>query len=307
MIKINVKYSEYCPVCGKSQFKILGKPRICEELLVFDDIHNINIVKCKDCGFYFAEPKLEMSIKVQKFLYDETYFKPMTFLGGVLRSIERRRRINKLVKISNSPIETFLDIGCGEGLILKEAISRGWTTYGQDVSNNLKIESKEGLSFEFHLGELEGAGYPDNFFDALYMDSVLEHVEYPFEMLKEMFRILKPGGVVHICVPNEDSMFNDFKHMIFKIQNRKISEKISPLRTPYHINGFNPRSIRIILKRCGFIIDDIIQLSEIIDFIRFKPNERAFWIYIFMIPVNLMGIMLKKGMYMDIFAHKFPK
>ena len=95
--------------------------------------------------------------------------------------------------------------------------------------------------------------------------------------------------------------------MIFKIQNSKISEKIDPLRAPYHINGFNPRNIRILLARCGFIIDDIVQLSEIIDFIRFKPNERAFWIFIFMIPINLMGIMLKKGMYKDIFTHKPPE
>ena len=297
--------SECCPLCGSNHFKVLGKPRVGEKLIAFEEVQQINIIRCQDCGFYFTDPKLDMSDDILSYLYDESYFTPMTSLWEKQRGLDRRRRLDKLEEISNSSIKRFLDIGCGEGLILRDAISRGWETYGQDISNNLQIDHKDG-SFEFHLGELEKGNFPDNHFSALYMDSVLEHVEYPFEMLKEMLRILKPGGVVHVGVPNEDSLFNVIKHIIFKIQGKGLSEKIEPLRPPYHINGFSPKSIRSVSTRAGFVIDDLNQLSGIHEPIKFRLNERAFWISLFMLTVNVAGIIFKKGIYIDVFAHK-PK
>jgi len=122
--------------------------------------------------------------------------------------------------------------------------------------------------------------------------------------LKEMFRILKPGGVVHVGVPNEDSLFNVIKHIIFKIQGKGISEKIDPLRPPYHINGFSPISVNNIFKNSGFIINDLIQTYGLRSMIRFRLIDRGFWIYLFMLPVNVAGILLQKGTYIDVFAHK---
>lgn len=302
-MQINVKRNKYCPLCANSRVRVLGKPRIHDKLLVFNDIYQINIVKCQVCGFYFTDPKLEMSDDVLSYLYDESYFAPMTYLWEKQRALDRKRRLDKLEEISKTPIKTFLDIGCGEGLVLRNAISRGWQTYGQDISNNLQIDHKDG-SFEFHLGELEKVNFPYNFFDALYMDSVLEHVEYPIEMLKEMLRILKLGGVMHVGVPNEDSLFNVIKHITFKIQGKGLSEKIEPLRPPYHINGFSPKSIRSVFKRAGFVIDNLNQLSGIHEPIKFRLNERGFWISLFMLPVNVAGIILQKGIYIDVFTHK---
>ena len=305
-MQINVRGNKYCPLCANSRVKVIGKPRIHDKLLAFNDIHQINIVKCQVCDFYFTDPKLEMSDDVLSYLYDENYFIPMTPLWERQRAVDRMRRLDKLEEISKTPIKTFLDIGCGEGLVLREAISRGWQTYGQDISNNLHIDHKDG-SFEFHLGELEKVNFPDNYFSTLYMDSVLEHVEYPFQMLKEMLRILKPGGVVHVGVPNEDSLFNVVKRIIFKFQGKGVSEKIEPLRPPYHINGFSPKSIRNVFKNSGFIINDLIQTYGMHNIIRFRLIDRGLWIYLFMFPVNGVGIILQKGIYIDVFAHKPEK
>lgn len=300
---INIKRNKYCPLCTNSRRRVLGKPRIHDKLLGFNDIHQINTVKCQVCGFYFTDPKLVMSDDILSYLYDENYFIPMTSMWEKQRGLDRRSRLDKLEEISKTPIKTFLDVGCGEGLVLRDGISRGWQTYGQDISNNLQMKPND-EPFEFHLGELEEIGFPDNFFDALYMDSVLEHVEYPFEMLKEMLRILKPSGVVHVGVPNEDSLFNVIKHMIFKLQGKDVSEKIEPLRPPYHINGFSPSSIRSVFTRASFVIDDLNQLSGIHEPIKFRLNERGFWISLFMLPINVIGIILQKGIYIDVFAHK---
>jgi len=305
MVTINVISNKLCPLCGGSQIKVLGKPRISEKLVKFDEVQKINIVRCKNCGFYFTDPKLDLTDNVLSYLYDENYFPPMTSAWEKQRGLDRRSRLEKLEEISKTPIKTFLDIGCGEGLVLQNAILRGWETYGQDISNNLQIDHKDG-SFEFHLGELEKVNLPYNFFDALYMDHVLEHVEYPFEMLKEMLRILKPGGVVYVGVPNEDSLFNVIRYMIFKVQGKGVSEKNEPLRVPYHINGFSPKSIRSVFKKAGFVIDDLIQLSGIHESIKYRLSERAFWTSLFIVPINLIGIIMKKGIYIDVFAHK-PK
>ena len=93
----------------------------------------------------------------------------------------------------------------------------------------------------------------------------------------------------------------------FKIQGNGLSEKLEPLRPPYHINGFSPKSIRSFFKIAGFVIDELNQLSGIHEPIKFRLNERAFWISLFMLPVNVAGIIIQKGIYIDVFAHKPEK
>ena len=93
-----------------------------------------------------------------------------------------------------------------------------------------------------------------------------------------MLRILKPGGVLYVGVPNEDCFFNVIKHIIFKIQGKGVSEKIDPIRPPYHINGFSPKSVQSVFTRAGFVIDNLSLLSGIREHIKFRLNERAFWI-----------------------------
>src|SRR3990167_3099223 len=71
--------------------------------------------------------------------------------------------------------------------------------FGIDVSDQEKL----GLSFANQaIGSMEEMEFPDNFFDSVYMGQVLEHSWMPKNLLDKVFKVLKPGGVLIIDVPN---------------------------------------------------------------------------------------------------------
>ncbi len=54
--------------------------------------------------------------------------------------------------------------------------------------------------------------FPDNSFDFVEMSHILEHLDRPFFVMREVYRILKPGGVVHISVPHFSRGFTHAEH-----------------------------------------------------------------------------------------------
>ena len=76
--------------------------------------------------------------------------------------------------------------------------------------------------------------YPmaDSSAEEILMDNVLEHLNEPMKVLEEVFRILKPGAIVKIFVPNckSNSAFTDPTHKHFFTENSfKYFEKNNPL------------------------------------------------------------------------------
>jgi len=97
-----------------------------------------------------------------------------------------------------------LDIGCSYGVLLQILREKGGDVYG--VETNLrfvKICREKGLNVIY--GTLKDAKYPNSFFDIIILSQVIEHVPSPTEILKEVWRILRPGGRVFIYCPNADS------------------------------------------------------------------------------------------------------
>ncbi len=96
-----------------------------------------------------------------------------------------------------------LEVGCGEGRGI-ECLLPAVSTY----SAIDKIESAVGRLRErypqgkFVSGHLPPLPYPDASFDAVVSFQVIEHIENDILFLKEIFRILRPGGVVLITTPN---------------------------------------------------------------------------------------------------------
>ncbi|HBN23050.1 MAG TPA: hypothetical protein DD412_07420 [Holosporales bacterium] len=97
--------------------------------------------------------------------------------------------------------DRILDFGCGSGRHTYEFLNQGYQNcFGYDIKNYLTVRHEKELShFSFSEGDLP---FKDNMFDLIFSTQVLEHVaDYP-KILKEMSRILKPGGVaLHIFPP----------------------------------------------------------------------------------------------------------
>ena len=133
-----------------------------------------------------------------------------TLQGGRLRRF-LLSPLRGLLALCYEPIQSLpgkpgvvLDIGFGRGEFLYRAKRLGWECHGVEVSQT-SVEWGRGLGFcatQFDGSFRRPLDYPDNYFDLISANHVLEHVHDPRLALTECRRLLKPGGTIFIMVPN---------------------------------------------------------------------------------------------------------
>lgn len=278
--------------------KFIGKPyinNIARTLLKEDYL----VVRCDDCTAYYVAPDIPFTADEWKLLYNEGYFGLQSAWLIKTRNKELQQRIDMLQKsVSKSKIN-FLDIGCGEGNALIMAAEKGWNAAGIDITDNRINEAKK-KGINFKEGELLSLQLPAESFDIIYMDSVLEHVLNPMDYLNEIKRLLSPGGVVYIGVPNEDSLQNDVKKMIYILTGKgEIAPQLKPFDTPYHIVGFNKKSLGIAFEKCGFRVIKLRNFGRKCEFLGFPPGAKGFYIGLFLLPFEFLGALIKRDVYYE--------
>jgi len=134
-----------------------------------------------------------------------------------------------------------LEIGCGNGDMLRNMEIRGWQVTGIDFDPK-SIQAAKSKVRRVLLGGLEEQKFPENKFDSIIMSHVIEHVPDPQALLHECYRILKPGGKLVSVTPNS----NGYNHNKFKKDSRI-------LEPPRHLHIFNQHSLKNILNQNTFI------------------------------------------------------
>lgn len=110
----------------------------------------------------------------------------------------------------------FLDVGCGTGDV---AISMGWNReydeyVGLDIDRDAVADAQaKGLDAR-RYDVTEGLPFPANHFDRIVAKAVLEHLPDPTAVLRECYRVLKPGGTLRVVVPSDRSydVWGDHTH-----------------------------------------------------------------------------------------------
>lgn len=162
----------------------------------------------------------------------------------------------------------FLDIGCGGGSYLYRLRQWGWEPYGVEPSES-GVRQARALGLDVRQGQLQGASFPDSFFDAIRLSHVLEHLVDPQGTFREMNRVLKPDGVVYVTVPNTRSL-----------NFRLFGPNWYALDAPRHVISYSPRTLRSLCGRTGFEIIDLRFRSGPFNFVRsmgyWLEEERPF-------------------------------
>lgn len=163
----------------------------------------------------------------------------------------RRGGVDSAVRYLRAcPGGRLLDVGCGSGGWLSDMRDLGWEVRGLDFdADAVAVAARRGLEVDY--GPLGAQRYPDESFDAITLNHVIEHLPDPFETLAECRRILKPGGHLIVITPNSSSL----GHRFFK-------EAWRGLEPPRHLHLFGPRSLRAGLKRAGFSKFDVRTVSS---------------------------------------------
>jgi 2-polyprenyl-3-methyl-5-hydroxy-6-metoxy-1,4-benzoquinol methylase len=95
-----------------------------------------------------------------------------------------------------------LDVGCGRGLLLRAFQQQGCDVTGTEFSDGACRFAREVLQLPVRVGLLPELKFPENSFDVVVMWHVLEHISDPRPIVAEVARILRPGGIFLVAVPN---------------------------------------------------------------------------------------------------------
>jgi len=94
-----------------------------------------------------------------------------------------------------------LDIGCGVGQVVNRLTQAGYESYGVDVSQP-NLERARKISERCQLYDGKQLPFPDNHFTSAGALNVLEHVDEPEAFIRELARVVEPGGRVLLSSPN---------------------------------------------------------------------------------------------------------
>src|SRR3989344_1067010 len=255
----NTRMIKSCIVCGslKFEFMFFSKDRM------FDLPGTFTVRKCKSCSLVFLDPQPSKRLlkkhypSQQYYSYSrsnernlfknirdyliEHYYSPNIFTLFISSFIQNIPAIQSYVK--NGKI---LDIGCGDGDTLGSLKKLGWETYGLDIdSRAVEVANKKGLNAKCGTFRTLSA-YSDNYFDAIRLYHVLEHIDNPSLCLSLIRKKLKKEGELLIGTPNIRSplasIFGSYWYN---------------LDSPRHLFLFSPQTLGKLLNKSSFVIKKI--------------------------------------------------
>jgi SAM-dependent methyltransferase len=241
-----------CPVCNSNEPRFLGY-RGGEAHHSGEGIKS-SIVRCKKCSHQYPNP-----MPFPKNSLDELYANPDEyFLGSDVESLKK----NALKMLGEFEKQLgrkgrFLDVGCGVGYMLWAAKELGWEVEGVDPSKAFIEAGQKRLGVVGKAVFLEDANFPNDYFDGILMSSILEHLYNPIDTLREVRRVLNPNGWFHFDVPNEDGLYMKFGNFYMRLQGRDWLVVMAPTFPPYHVQGFNPKSLHKLMERAGLEIKEL--------------------------------------------------
>ena len=141
-----------------------------------------------------------------------------------------------------------LEIGCGAGGMSKAVkfYRPDLMLYGVDISKSaIQAAKNDSQGVEFRVGDAYAVPFKDKLFDAIILFDILEHVESPLLVLKEVRRLLKPNGILHAFIPCEGEPYT--LHSI----SAKLGWRPKKMYAG-HIQEFTEENIEIMYKKTGF-------------------------------------------------------
>lgn len=223
--------SDGCPLChaNDSHIEIVGD--IKKNSLTKKGIKRFHmpVAVCDRCGFSFIYPvpSQEELIEVHQDIYYPNW-------GNNENIIKYSREMSGLLcaNVSLPTGSKVLDVGCGEGYLLRQLNSRGFSCFGIEVRSEVDIELLRSEGISVSRAALQSIDYPFTF-DLIVLDNVLEHIPFPRSALRKVKRLLKPSGYLVIMVPY-------------------LSRDCGGVFIPEHVNFFTPVTIRSMCSLSGF-------------------------------------------------------
>lgn len=198
--------------------------------------------RCNQCGLLRSDPVLVAHEDLEK-LYQESHF---TYDAEVENLTNTYGRYLKKASVYNNKKERLLEIGCGNGFFLEEALRQGYSeVFGVEPSREAVAKAPEAIRKNIRMEMFRGDLFQQNFFDVVSIFQTLDHLTDPSMFLKDCFAILKPGGI-----------FLAFNHNAGSWSANILGER-SPIIDIEHTYLYDTKTMRTIFERNGFIVHEV--------------------------------------------------
>lgn len=207
------------------------------------------IVRCAGCGLAFLDPFPDAAELAA--LYSSTYYHQDPRYSDYLHS-ETARSISPRL-----PGGRVLDVGVGAGEFLQVASKAGYQAEGIDTSEAaVALCRQAGLTAS--QADLTTFDAPASSFRCVTMWDVIEHLTRPRDYLRAAHRLLAPGGLLVVKTPNVPWALMTLARVVSRVMTPR-----SLLGYPAHLLYFESRSLRTILERSGFVVEEARQIGPI--------------------------------------------
>lgn len=250
-----------CNLCGADDAETLFDTGVAQ---------SARIVKCRACGLIYASPR---SAGIDHEGYEQ--HEAAGLLDGLADNPRHpyRWRYDK-EKFQTRDFDTsfaqlqklhpqkghVVEVGSGLGFLLRRFIDDGWTATGVDPWRELPLFTRQAQGFETIPLTLEKAALPDASADVVILLHVIEHVPDPIATLREIRRVLKPGGHMVLETPRYDTL-------MFRLMGRRERS----LRMDGHIYFYTDKTLRESYEKAGFAHVDMAHVG------RSLTAERFIW------------------------------
>ena len=233
-----------CSICGDSGFDRLY------------ELPNGNLRRCGTCGTVCRDNLVEEKGAVE--LYDDDDYLEASYFEALKVGASRdqepyhvySRVLERLGELTRPDV--LLDLGCSYGAFLELAAEHGWEPLGVELSAKAcEYAARERRLDVFH-GTLQAAELPSGSVNAATLWDVIEHLDRPLDTIRELHRVLVPGGVLMLFTINQQSLINRVGHLLFHLTAGKWTKPLVLLYDIHHNFFFDEKTMRGLLDRGGF-------------------------------------------------------
>ncbi len=239
-----------CPVCSSTVFTVVYRgnfpANLSREFLTktyrssSDQALFEQVVKCVVCDMAYLNPRLSSGLIVNSYVEGED-------IAFVEQDAMRMRTFTKALKrlkrkhgLKLSPKTHVLDIGCAGGAFVRSAKKLGLNVVGIEPNTWMSNYARTTYMIDVRSGTLADHSFPDSSFDLITLWDVIEHVPNPGAELTEIYRILKPGGLLVVNYP-------DFGSLPARVLGRKW-----PFLLSVHLSYYTCQTMKKHLSAAGF-------------------------------------------------------